>query len=481
MKLPPLILTTPLWLIVGGGIAAMGAVLFNPYLFGVGAVACVCSTGAAWLQKQRGRKLSVLPGPPVDNSPAAVESHFQSAPPESVPDLIQQLLHDGRAALLLRPQLAADLEPAQIEQAREQLLLDMALIPGGRVNLHWMAESDGGPDHPPSVDLRGQSVAPFFLDRTPVTNRQYLAFVQAGGYAQVSLWEAEVLPAVVEFVDITGQPGPRYWIDGCYPKGTGDQPVVGISWHEAQAYARWVGKRLPTDAEWVKAAAWPVPVAGNRLKQRRYPWGDAMERGRANLWELGLGKIAAVHEFSGGSTINGIQQLIGNVWEWTDGEFRAARIAGLDDGAERLRSVRGGAFDTYFEHQASSEFASGESALARKHNIGFRCALGWQGIQIGEDLVPPESALTDAAAPRAAEEQADIMPPQEEPPELIHSAQAETQALERLETSPGTSTELPPPRGKKTGESSAWNWGRGSDSGACAVVGRSVGNSSDDY
>jgi len=83
--------------------------------------------------------------------------------------------------------------------------------------------------------------------------------------------------------------GPRFWENGTFPRGKENHPVVGVSWFEAGAYARWVGKRLPTDPEWVKAASWPVFAEGDQPVQRRFPWGDAMDRNRINIWGSGFG------------------------------------------------------------------------------------------------------------------------------------------------------------------------------------------------
>ena len=143
--------------------------------------------------------------------------------------------------------------------------------------------------------------------------------------------------------------------------------MVGVSWHEAAAFARWAGKRLPTDAEWVKAAAWPVGLSPSQCRQRRYPWGDAMEARRANLWGYGPNCLVPVDEFPEGISVGGVGQLIGNVWEWIDGEVRG--------GAASLRSIRGGAFDTFFDETALGQFQSAEDPWNRRHNIGIRCAI----------------------------------------------------------------------------------------------------------
>ncbi|MDZ7616433.1 MAG: SUMF1/EgtB/PvdO family nonheme iron enzyme, partial [Patescibacteria group bacterium] len=257
----------------------------------------------------------------------------------------------------------------------------MSLVPEGEVFLASMGlaldarYADAFGDE--SEHGRTIQVAPVFLDRRPVTNREFYEFVAAGGYEQVSLWDRGVWTAVLDMADRTGKPGPRYWRDGVYLEGQEDHPVVGVSWYEAMAYARWIGKRLPSDAEWVKAGAWPLPAGGSTLGQRRYPWGDSMDRSKANLWGSGPARIVSVHEFAEGVSVGGVHQLIGNVWEWTSSAYR-----GLDgpDGRlepeEPMKSLRGGAFDTYFDLHATCQFQSGDAPLRARYNIGFRCAVG---------------------------------------------------------------------------------------------------------
>jgi iron(II)-dependent oxidoreductase len=235
-----------------------------------------------------------------------------------------------------------------------------------------------------------------YLDRHPVTNRQYQAFVDAGGYEQMAIWDPAIWPAVLDFVDTTGNAGPRYWANGRFSKDKADHPVVGVCWYEAAAYCRWVGRRLPTDAEWIKAASWPVNLGPNNCIQRKYPWGNTMDRQRANLWGSGPGNTVAVDKFSSGVSVGGAYQLIGNVWEWTTDDF--LWIAALIDHESQeplLKTIRGGAFDTYFDNQATSQFASGEDPLGRKHNIGFRCALGLCDLAAGEPAPLPANAAPE--------------------------------------------------------------------------------------
>ncbi len=158
-----------------------------------------------------------------------------------------------------------------------------------------------------------------------------------------------------------------------------------MSWFEAAAFARWCGKRLPTEAEWTKAAAWPVESSPHQIIQRRYPWGDEFDAKRANIWGSGPNRAVSVYGFSTGASVGGAHQLIGNVWEWT-----ASNYGSPGDVTLRLptamKTLRGGSFDTYFAVQATCHFQSGDSPLARRHNVGFRLAIG--ACDVAADLGP---------------------------------------------------------------------------------------------
>lgn len=295
----------------------------------------------------------------------------------SANSLVGQMIAQGRAALLLRPQIASTLPSADL--AASQAALDdlMAIVPQGPVAVRGrcydLLDEDAAPKAERLIQVEG-----YFLDRWPVTNAQYQVFVEEGGYEQMSLWDESIWPAVLSFVDQTGQPGPRYWEGKRFPSGQADHPVVGVSWYEACAFARWAGKRLPTDPEWVKAGSWPVLSESGRPIQRKYPWGDAMDRARANLWGTSQPGTISVYDQPESASVGGVQQLIGNVWEWTSSTFGAWEPTNRKiETSLPLKSIRGGAFDTYFDAQTHCQFQSGESPLSRKHNIGFRCALGF--------------------------------------------------------------------------------------------------------
>lgn len=386
---------------------ALGIWVHSLLLVGTGIVVLAWVAVRTWLSRKRGAAKGG-PAPPSSNEPPRTAATPSPAPAETDTDdteaLVRDMLHAGRYALLLRPQIAANLDDEQLSRAREALETGMALVPDGEVVLGQIDDAldDGELDAEEIAACRGRviRVAHLFLDRYPVTNRQFHEFVAAGGYEQSALWDPSILPAVLDFVDRTGQPGPAFWRDGRFEPGKGDHPVVGVSWFEAAAFARWVGKRLPTDAEWVKAGAWPVPLSATKRTQRRYPWGESMLPGRANLWAAGRDDTVAVHEFAEGTSVGGVCQLIGNVWEWTRGDFNPDDLCGEDlDPEAPLKSIRGGAFDTYFENHATCQFQSGESAVARKHNIGFRCALSICDLM----LQRPPAAVPDDATPSLEE------------------------------------------------------------------------------
>lgn len=393
----------PLWL---AGLASAcilaASISGNAPFWGGGAAVGLC-----WAALESFRRLPRRQPAATAAAPAAAEELAESAAlapidPNDLNSLVEGMLARDRYALLLRRQLVSNLKSEQFQRAREALENQMALVPSGEVTLSTPCTADSDDDEPAESVRRVEAM---FLDRYPVTNRQYLQFVESGGYEQMSIWDPQVWTAVFDFVDATGTPGPRFWKHGRYPRGEDDLPVVGVSWYEAAAYARWVGKRLPTEAEWVKAGSWPVPLSDKKQWQRKFPWGDTMDRERCNLWGSGPGKVVAVGEFSSGVSVGGVYQLIGNVWEWTSGNFGAV------DGASQdlllpvpMKSIRGGAFDTYFENQATCQFQSGENPLSRKHNIGFRCALGMCDVAAPE---PGAEVETPADFPQAEAEQAE--------------------------------------------------------------------------
>ncbi len=367
------------------------------------------------------------------------------------------MLSQGRSALLLRPQLIGNLNGDQRGRAVADLTARLALVNAGPVVVLGVADALADLDveaHAPAASTASAVlVDAYFLDRHPVTNREFRAFVAAGGYEEASIWDAEVWPVVAEFVDRTGQPGPRFWSQGRYDSRLEHHPVVGVSWYEAAAFARWLGKRLPTDFEWVRAASAPILLPGGELRQRRFPWGDKPERSRANLWGAGPGSTLPVDALPQGDSAAGIRQMVGNVWEWTTGDFDAENQASLSpEGSLRstaCKSLHGGAFDTYFDVQATCQFQSGDHPLARKHNIGFRCALGTCDLQPAEPIeldgaesladAPPtgERSAADAALPVAlVDASLELMAAPEllAAPELIAAMSAASESLLEIES-----------------------------------------------
>ncbi|MET0189649.1 MAG: ergothioneine biosynthesis protein EgtB [Pseudonocardia sediminis] len=164
-------------------------------------------------------------------------------------------------------------------------------------------------------------VPAFVIDAYPVTNGQYAEFVDAGGYDDPRYWTERGWAYVRE----AGLVAPQFWLRdaggdwlrrrfGAVEPIVTDEPVVHVTFHEAQAFARWSGKRLPTEAEWEKAARFD-PATG---RSRRYPWGDDEPTHlHANLDQRHL-QPAPVGAYPAGASALGVHQMIGDVWEWCD-------------------------------------------------------------------------------------------------------------------------------------------------------------------
>ncbi|MFE6594822.1 ergothioneine biosynthesis protein EgtB [Streptomyces sp. NPDC057781] len=194
------------------------------------------------------------------------------------------------------------------------------LVPGGPFVMGTSTEPWALDNERPA---HRREVAPFHLDTTPVTNGAYLAFIDDGGYDDPRWWT----PEGWDHIRRHSVTAPLYWRRdggqwlrrrfGVTEVVPPDEPVVHVCWYEADAYARWAGRRLPTEAEWEKAARYDP--AGDR--SARYPWGDA-DPGpeHANLGQRHL-RPAPAGSYPAGESPLGIRQLIGDVWEWTSSDF----------------------------------------------------------------------------------------------------------------------------------------------------------------
>jgi iron(II)-dependent oxidoreductase len=198
---------------------------------------------------------------------------------------------------------------------------ERVLVEGGPFRMGTDDRSSAYDNERPSHTVELPS---FAIDRFPVTARRFAAFVDGGGYEHPELWSEEGRAWLEE----TGERAPQGWVaspDGGWrvrrfghlepldPR----EPVQHVSFFEAEAFARWSGGRLPTEAEWEKAAAWD-PAA---RRARTYPWGEAPPGPEhANLDQTAFGP-APVGSFPAGASAYGAEQLLGDVYEWTTSPF----------------------------------------------------------------------------------------------------------------------------------------------------------------
>ncbi len=254
------------------------------------------------------------------------------------------------------------------------------LVPGGPFTMGTSTEPWALDNERPAHLVQ---VAPFFIDTAAVTNGAYLAFIDAGGYDQPAWWSA-VGWAHRQEADLSA---PRFWQResdtwwrlrfGIRERVPPSEPVIHVSYHEAQAYATWAGRRLPTEAEWEKAARWD-PATG---RSRRYPWGDE-EPGpqHANLGQRHLCPAGAGAYPRGVSPL-GVHQLIGDVWEWTSSDFGGYPGFAVFPYAEYSRVffgsdykvLRGGSFGTDVV-AVRGTFRNWDYPIRRQIFAGFRCA-----------------------------------------------------------------------------------------------------------
>jgi formylglycine-generating enzyme required for sulfatase activity len=208
----------------------------------------------------------------------------------------------------------------------------------------------------------------FELDVLPVTFGDFDAFVAAGGYENKELWSEEGW----EFARTQDLRRPRFQGEAEWAHVTGErQPVCGVSFYEAEAYARFVSKRLPTEAEWEKAA--------RGIDGRIYPWGDAWEDGRASCRGGPIRAAPPVGGFPRGASPYGVLELSGGVWEWCGDWFDPGYYALAPErdppGPPRglMKVARGGAWNSVPLLNRTAN-RNAWKPTARFSNVGFRCA-----------------------------------------------------------------------------------------------------------
>ncbi len=226
---------------------------------------------------------------------------------------------------------------------RRAATVPMILIPAGPFT---MGSDEFDMEAPPHL----VEVPAFQIDRYPVT-----------------------VAAYTEFVDATGHPAPEEW-QGGPPRDRLDHPVDRVSWFDAEAFAAWAGKRLPTEAEWEKAA--------RGTDARRWPWGNRFEESRCDVWDHALIleiTTVSVDRHPDGASPYGVEQMGGNVEEWVRDVFRpypgSRHVSASADGDFRV--LRGGSWFFTQEHArcayrkpARPDFTGWSQA----GGPGFRCA-----------------------------------------------------------------------------------------------------------
>ncbi|MBV8305051.1 MAG: ergothioneine biosynthesis protein EgtB [Acidimicrobiia bacterium] len=335
------------------------------------------SEARAYVSEIRGRVLDVLDGVELDDGPL-VDRGF-------VYGMVVQHEHQHdetmTATLQLRSGVEYPLADGITEGDADPALPSEVRVDGGPfvmgTDLEPWAYDNERPAHTVDVDA-------FYIDTTPVTNGVYAQFIADGGYSERAWWT----DAGWAWVEEASLEHPEFWL----PDGAGgwartrfgrveavppDEPVQHVCWYEADAYARWAGKRLPTEAEWEKAASWTADGV-----KRRFPWGDEEPTAvQANLSTGGRFSPAPAGSFAAGASPWGCRQMIGDVWEWTSSDFAAypgfrafpyREYSEVFFGAD-YKVLRGGSWATH-PTAIRTTFRNWDYPIRRQIFSGFRCA-----------------------------------------------------------------------------------------------------------
>ena len=218
----------------------------------------------------------------------------------------------------------------------------MVEIPAGEFT---MGNDAGDDDEKPAHTVPLEA---FEIDLFEVTNADFAKFVEETGY-QTGAEQA-------------GEAGWR-----AYAEGKDNHPVVKVTWNDANAYCEWAGKRLPTEAEWEKAA--------RGTDGRTYPWGNEWDPAKANTKESGFRGTVAVGSFAEGVSPYGVFDMAGNVWEWTADWYQAYPGSTYQSEyfGEKFKVTRGGGW--FQEEKLVTTFnRSATDPSAANDDLGFRCA-----------------------------------------------------------------------------------------------------------
>ena len=256
----------------------------------------------------------------------------------------------------------------------------LARFPGGRVIIGTDDRAVAYDNERPAHEVE---IPPFAIDTAPVSNADYLTFMDAGGYTRREWWS----DAGWAWLQESGVSSPKHW----FREGVSwriremdrvmdvdpNRPVCHVCYHEAEAFARFVGKRLPTEMEWEVAAGWNRATG----RMQRHPWGDgAAAPSVANVDQLRFG-VAPIASYHTNWSPLGCYGMIGDVWEWTSSDFRPypgyvtfpyAEYSEVFFGNE-YKVLRGGSWATR-PGAIRNSFRNWDYPIRRQIFSGFRCA-----------------------------------------------------------------------------------------------------------